>query len=394
MPLVFVHGVANRPSVEQTADIAQRDALFRTLTFESNAVEIFNPDWGSHAVKFSDGMPWLPDPNKIQAFSAGDDAGGQHVEIGLGRIAKIDGAQAIDLAVLAALESAVVEAGKNNQPGVAADKDLLKLAKSAADYLDRIVPDATAEPKGVAELVSKTDAEFAEALEAELHAIDGQDVQAFGIGDRIRDAVSALGGWMGNSVSDTALKAKRRSLSQGTALFLGDIFVYLRQRKVEGTTGTAARLFEPIVVDLIKAAKVERAPKEPFVVVGHSLGGVLLFDILTDKACLDRIGGEVPDFKIDALVTVGSQPGFFADLGLYPDQQKNAAGRFSKPGPVAEWLNVFDYTDVFSFLCKPFFEGVDDFGYDTKVDLLRAHSAYFKRPSFYKRLQIRLKNLG
>jgi hypothetical protein len=43
------------------------------------------------------------------------------------------------------------------------------------------------------------------------------DVQAFGIGAKIRDAVNALGGWIGNGVSDAALRAKRRSLSQGVA---------------------------------------------------------------------------------------------------------------------------------------------------------------------------------
>ena len=393
MPLVFVHGVANRPSDEQAADIVQRNALFRSITFENEALTIFNPDWGSHAVSFTSGLPWLPDPKKIQAFAAGD-ADQEGGDIGLGPIAKIDGAQAVDLAVFAALENAVIEAGKNKQPDLAADKEVLQFAKAAADYLAKIVPEATADPKGVAELAGSTDQEFTDALGAELQSALSNDLQAFGVGDRIRDAVSSLGGWIGNGLSDTALRAKRRSLSQSTALFLGDIFVYLRQRKVEGPTGTAARLFEPILIDLVKAAKDKRAADEPFVVVGHSLGGVLLFDILTDETCLSRLRKEVPDFKIDALVTVGSQPGFFADLGLYPDQSKNSSGRFERPGSVENWFNVYDYTDVFSFLCKPFFEGVDDFGYDTKVDLLQAHSAYFKRPSFYKRLQARLKTLS
>jgi hypothetical protein len=65
-----------------------------------------------------------------------------------------------------------------------------------------------------------------------------------------------------------------------------------------------------------------------------------------------------------------------------------------RPDSVTHWLNVYDYTDVFSFLCAPFFEGVLDFGYDTKIDLFEAHSAYFKRPSFYKRLEIRLREHG
>lgn len=396
MPLVFVHGVANRPSIEQAAEIAQRDALFRTITFGSDAVQVFNPDWGKNAVSFTTRMPWLPDPGNIQPFAAGDVALDDEAsrDVGLGRIAKVDGAQAIDLAILAALEEAVVAAGKSDQPGLAADRELLRLAKTAADYLGPSMPDATADPKGIVELAAATDQEFAGALDAEFQMLVGNDLQAFGIGDKIRAAVGALGGWIGNGVSDAALRAKRRTLSQGVALFLGDIFVYLRQRRDEGPTGTTARLFEPILLNLIEAAQVERAPHEPFVVVGHSLGGVLLYDILTDEACLQRLRDKAPDFKIDAWLTVGSQPGFFADLGLYPDRPKNAAGRFDKPTNVTNWLNIYDFTDVFSFLCKPFFDSVDDFGYDTTVDLIHAHSAYFKRPSFYKRLQARLKSLG
>jgi hypothetical protein len=395
MPLVFVHGVANRPSAEQAAEIAQRDALFRALTFGNEAVQIFNPDWGKNAVTFAAGTPWIPNPDKVQPFAAGDAGLSQGArEVGLGRIAKVDGAQAIDLTVLAALEEAVIAAGKSGQPALAADKELVGLAKNAAEYLTPRLPDATANSQGIAELAVDKDHDFADALESELQLLAKGDVQALGIGTKIRDAVNALGGWIANGLSDAALRAKRRSLSQGVALFLGDIFIYLRQRKVEGPTGAAARLFEPILVDLIKATEADRVEREPLVVVGHSLGGVLLYDILTDETCLKHLKDEAPDFKIDAWLTVGSQPGFFTDLGLYPDRPKNANGRYDKPVSVTNWLNVYDFTDVFSFLCKPFFDGVDDFGYDTAVDLIHAHSAYFKRPSFYKRLALRLNTLG
>jgi len=203
--------------------------------------------------------------------------------------------------------------------------------------------------------------------------------------------VEELGGWIGNAASDAVLRAKRADLSKAVTYFLGDIFVYLKQRDVEGAQGVRERLFEPILKDLIVAAKAPRAAGEPFVVIGHSLGGVLLYDILTDDACRRRLNHEAPGFKIDALLTVGSQPGFFADLKMYGDR---GGERFPKPESVACWMNVYDFTDVFSFLCAPAFSDVEDFGYDTSVDLLQAHSAYFKKPSFYKRLQLRLKSLG
>ena len=324
MPLVFVHGVATRSSAERAAEIAQRDALFREITFRNDAVEVFNPDWGKNAVSFTTGMPWLPDPDKLQPFAAGDASllDGAARNVGLGRIAKVDGAQAVDLTVLAALEEAVDAGDKSGRPAVAADKELVLLARTAADYLAPLMPDTTAAPKGIAELAVETDQDFADALDAEFQLLARADVQAFGIGDKLRQAVGALADWIGNGVSDAALRAKRRSLSQGVALFLGDIFVYLRQRQVAGPTGTAARLFEPILLDLIQAAKAKRAEREPFVVVGHSLGGVLLYDMLTDPICLGRLMDEVPGFRIDLWLTVGSQPGFFADLGLYPTARR------------------------------------------------------------------------
>src|SRR5262249_28348230 len=107
MPLVFVHGVANRPGPEQAAETAQRDALFRSITFRNVRNDNFmvrNPDWGSRAVSFSARMPWLPNPKEIQSFGAGDlsVSAGRVCDVGLGRIAKVDGAQAVDLSILAA----------------------------------------------------------------------------------------------------------------------------------------------------------------------------------------------------------------------------------------------------------------------------------------------------
>lgn len=392
MPVVFVHGVANRPSAEQAAETAQRDALFRTITFRDDAALVCNPNWGSNAVSFTE--RWLPNPDSIQAFAMGDGHASTG-ELGLGKIAKVDGAQAVDLAILAALEEAIVNDGRSGLgQSASTDKELLKLARTAADYLADHLPAETSKPIGIASLEATSDQDFVEALDAELALFDKSDMQAFGIGDKLRGAVNTLGGWIGNSASDAVLRAKRQSLSRGVALFLGDILVYLRNRDIAGPTGTEARLFEPIVLDLIKSTTAPRKEKEPLVVIGHSLGGVLLYDILTDPTCLARLNAAAPGFAIDCWLTVGSQPGFFADLGLYLNRTKNPNGRFAKPACVASWFNVYDFTDVFSFLCEPFFDGVDDFGFDTKIDLLRAHSAYFKRPSFYKRLELRLKALG
>jgi hypothetical protein len=49
---------------------------------------------------------------------------------------------------------------------------------------------------------------------------------------------------------------------------------------------------------------------------------------------------------------------------------------------------------VLSFSCGKIFAGVEDLEFDNVAGLLEAHSAYFKRPSFYQRLRKRLNELG
>jgi hypothetical protein len=310
MPLVFVHGVANRPSAEQAAAIKQRDSLFRSITFGRNDVQIFNPDWGSFAVKFTKGEPWLPNPDNVQAFAAGGsgaaDVAGPPAQVGLGEITKTDGVQAVDLAILAVLERDILAKAKGGNPEP--DDEVIRLAKAAAQYLAPNLVDDN--KKAIVALASANDAAFGTALGEELALVGQGGQQAFGLVDSIKDGISALGGWIGNSTSDALLRLKRQTLSHGAALFLGDIFVYLRQRKVEGADGTRQRLFAPIIADLIKAGNAPPQPKEPLVVVGHSLGGVLLYDILTDDVSLKQITDAVPNLRIDLLLTVGSQPGF------------------------------------------------------------------------------------
>lgn len=388
MPLVFVHGVATRPTNEYLAEVAQRTALFKSMVLNS-AATVLNPNWGSGAVNFTQTLPWLPKPDGNQGFGAAGGSVGGGGQIGLSVIAQGDVAQAVDLAIAGVLEQAILDAAAAGEPELAAGKNVA-LAKAAGSYIEAKAPGDT--PAGEAALAGGDDAAFAVALEQQLSQMPG--VEAYGgIGDAIADGFKAIGGWLGNGASDLLLRAKRADLSKGVAFFLGDIFVYLHERDVAGPTGVQVRLFKPIVDDLIAAFKAPRGDREPFVVVGHSLGGVLLYDILTDPACLTRLAAEAPGFKIDLLATVGSQPGFFADLQLYRGKPATG-GKLARPASVAVWYNVFDYTDVFSFLAVPAFDGVEDFGYDTAVDVLAAHTAYFKRPSFYQRLRKRLQGLG
>jgi hypothetical protein len=216
--------------------------------------------------------------------------------------------------------------------------------------------------------------------------IGGDIVKALGQG--LKDFVDPIT----NAASDTVLRVIRRPLSEKIAIFLGDIFVYLRFRETDGAQGTLKRIFEPIIEDLAAAAK-SRTNEDPLIVVAHSLGGVILYDLFSDKTAVAKIEAESgAKLVVDAWITVGSQPSLFADMGLYAAPP--AGGLLPRPAPVVNWLNVYDYTDVLSFVCKPLFKDVDDFEFDNVTSVLGAHGAYFQRPSFYSRLRQRLKQLN
>ncbi len=352
MPLVFVHGVSTRPSAEYAAAVEQRNTLFRSLVFKMADATIVNPNWGSFGVEFGEDLPWLPYPTGNEAFNASGDGGEAALgaealdgRLDLGALASIDTEQAVDLVAMAALDAAIRDATALGVPGAAAKGEAVELAEAGAAYLEAKGTVTEDKPVAVPALAANTNAQFADALESEIEQAQG-DIQTFGIGDRIRSAIGYLSRLVGNGASDAVLKLSRRDLSRGVSFFLGDVFVYLRGRDNAGDDGTRARIFKPILDALVEGAKAPRAVGEPFIVVGHSLGGVILYDMLTDpetRAELEAALGE--PIQIDALFTVGSQPGFFADLGLYPGGRPPAGSKLKIPDGVASWMNVFRQTN-------------------------------------------------
>jgi hypothetical protein len=275
MPLIFVHGVATRPSNEYDAMVAQRDQLFRLLTFQDKDLTIFNPMWGSFGVQFGDDLPWLPKPSGNQAFgingASGAAAGSNSLDstLPLGKIASKDAEQAVDLIAMAALDQAIQKAAKLALLNAATRGDGMQLAQAAAKYLERKQVFEKDERTSFPALAANNNEEFAQALEVELKPDSA--VQAFGIGDTIRSALGHLAGIVGNASSDALLRAFRRNLSRGASLFMGDVFVYLRGREVAGPDGTRERIFKPVIESLIAASKAPRKPNEPFVVARSAL---------------------------------------------------------------------------------------------------------------------------
>jgi hypothetical protein len=116
--------------------------------------------------------------------------------------------------------------------------------------------------------------------------------------------------------------------------------------------------------------------ERPVVAVGHSLGGIILVDLLTQE--------QAP--VVDRLITVGSQsPLFFAIDALdrhRPGQQV--------PLPFTPWLNIYNRNDLLSFLATGVFPGVDgiaDVEVDAGVPFPESHSAYWQLDSVFEAIK-------
>jgi pimeloyl-ACP methyl ester carboxylesterase len=174
--------------------------------------------------------------------------------------------------------------------------------------------------------------------------------------------------------------------------FLGDVFVYILQRE-RGSVEQPGPIVST-VLDALQAAWDGRTKEDPrLVVVAHSMGGNIMYEILTHY-----LPGRGSEIRVDVLVTVGSQVGIFEEMKLFAASdpaipRDPARDRVQKPAAVDRWLNVFDRNDVFSFAAGAVFDGVEDFSYSTGKGLLGAHGAYFALPSFHRRLEARLREV-
>ncbi|MGW7332254.1 hypothetical protein ACWGIU_27395 [Streptomyces sp. NPDC054840] len=161
------------------------------------------------------------------------------------------------------------------------------------------------------------------------------------------------------------LDARRGSLTVGATPVLGDILRY-QSRGHELRDFLHARI---------------TADPGPTVLIGHSLGGIALMDLLTLAAAR---GEAVPGAEL--LVTVGSQAPFLHELGALTALEPGAKLPYGFP----RWLNVYDRHDVLSYLAEPVFPGdarVTDHEVRSRQPFPACHSAYWKQDSLYERIE-------
>ncbi len=360
--IVFVHGVANRSSPEQDLWERNRDRLLKAAVFGEHC-QIRSPRWGDLVPPLTfDGASFAKQGVQALNLAGVVPPAGLAAEANpaLTDIAAKDPVSLVDM-----LFAEQVSLARHDGDDLS-DAEVRQFAAAAQMLSNGSVPDPSA-------LASATDDQDVVTRTQKL--IGG--AASLSIGGRLRDAATSLAGRVRNVASRGVFGAVE-GRNEDVARFLGDIFVYLR----EGATREAIR--STVRASLIDAWN-DRRGDEPLIAMGHSLGGVILCDMLGDVAAADLPA----DLRVDALVTVGSQPGLFSEMGLISG---SAGVRVStqRPEAIRHWLNVFDPIDVFGFRTTPMFEGSEDFAFSSATGLISAHSAYFDRPQFYGRLRTRL----
>jgi hypothetical protein len=398
VPLVFVHGVNTRRSKDYDAAEVGRDAMFRRFALaavarDPDAAEIFNPYWGDKGARFPWNYGFAHDSQQnLEAFGASSDvldaalrdAGvaptPENRNDVLLSVARVNFTDAVDLLWTAAASSERLTT-----------EDAAELAAAAVAVHAYTAAQGPAPPEWVTRGTVTTDGGFIERLMDEAEAYDAAraapTVESFGGGsllDRLKRGAARTADRAADASFGSYIEGKLPDVLRRFSGFFGDVFEYIKQRSSGATAIT-----DIVLDDLRKAAGVAAKSREKLVCVGHSMGGDILYDLLTDASLAD-----MPD--CDLLVTVGSQVGLFEELKLFrssvEDFPPNATTRVpaSRHPRIKRWINVFDRADPFGYPATTIFEGTRDFVFDTRASSLSAHGAYFLQPTFHARLLARI----
>ncbi|WP_394647876.1 hypothetical protein [uncultured Sphingomonas sp.] len=379
--LLFVHGVATRAGLDYDKAVAARNRRFAESTFKA-PIDVFNPYWGRYGADPRWNLACIPDVRgKAVALNLGGTVGG----IGAATIAGspvLEAARADFKATIASL--AVEDLDRAEQTGDEGDiRRTEAFWRGAGAYAER-----SAKPVWL-EAVSN-DTAFAAELEKQVAPLVPE--VTLGLLGVVKGAASRLAGAISNTVNTPFARIGRDAVSPTVAVFVGDVFRYLKD-------GPARGLIRQVVLNDMAAAALAAGDGGTLVVVGHSMGGVILYDLLSDHDAIRELGERIGfEFKPSLLITVGSQVALFEELKVFASSDEaipvpggSEKTKVAKPVCVLDWWNVWDRMDVLSFLAEPVFDGATDLAADTIAGVKDAHSAYFSSMPFYERLHIRMK---
>lgn len=412
MPLVFIHGVSVRAEDDPDffdASVKARDSLFRNIVLQKVAsapehVKIFNPYWGDLGAAFAWNHASLPNASS-EAFGPSEKAlellldtaadgssPGATVILQIARRSSL--MEAIDLLWAATATNAYGFDDPTAESWAAAGARAVAYARQnpRPPWLDDVLNDREL----VIRLLNELEDWTPPGAPAAPHGDNRSET--FGINplapiargtEFIQKGFTSLTDAAGRRAGAFLINSRREELHRQLTRFFGDVFVYLDSR---GTVDKPGPIVAKILRDIDEADRLRDQPEiqdTKLYIMGHSMGGVIAYDILSHFR---------PHLPIDALVTVGSQVAVFEEMKLFvqrdPTKPENPAlERVGRPDNVRCWINVFDTQDMLSFATEGVFSGTRDFSFSTGKPLLAAHSSYFTQPSFHQRLAERLESV-
>jgi hypothetical protein len=191
--------------------------------------------------------------------------------------------------------------------------------------------------------------------------------------EAVRDNLSAgakgvIGDWLKNQVTKFAEaratnygNARRSGLMTAVSPGVGDILKYLRR---------------PDEFLALLTQELKNHSKESVYVIGHSLGGIFLVDLLSARKLPPNVTG---------LITVGSQSPLFRDCDAMGTLRRGTA----QPIPFTPWLNIYDRNDFLSFCATRVFgsvPGIEDFEVSSGVSFPDSHGAYWRLNEVYSKI--------
>ena len=386
MPIVYVHGVSVRMEHDYYAPSEKtRESLMRSILLPGFAPansKIFNPYWGNLAASLAwDGksLPTGTDehlgPADVLVQKVAEEA---MIEVGsvdperlLPTLARKKGlGRAIDvLWPAAAVGQKPADADAFGQAGAVAAK--LAEENDHPEWLDEVADNAAFTERLLQEIKKKSAPAAARADEA----LGLQDWWNSTVEGAKKLATSAAA-----AVTNPAVRAVRPALNEKITYFVGDVFCYLRSREKNKENCPIVK----VVGTAIRGAAALRKADDPLVVIGHSMGGNICYDLLTSY---------LKDVECDLFLTVGSQVGLFEELKLFnsSDTGIKHPKQVKRPANVKRWINVFDLADVFSYSGTAMFDGIEEYDFSSGETVVTAHGAYLLQPRFYQRLKARLK---
>jgi len=291
--------------------------------------------------------------------------------------ARLDQLSEYDLADLIAVSvaSSSVDGLQRARIGIAADR-------LARDPAIRKQLEAVSDLEGQLKILS-------DAVQADVErqsALAGQGALDLlrGMRDRITESFARVSDAPGAALT-LAAGELRPKLNEFVTRFLGDVLFYMTRRGSLQTPGPIPRV---LMNELALAqANKEARGGEPIVLLTHSMGGQIAYDVLS--SFLPTTGSQV---KVDFWCATASQVGFFEELNMFLASSPSFSKATGQPTPIAStnlrhWWNVWDRNDIISFTTKGIFaSGIDDEEYWSGMSLAAAHGGYLERPSFYRRL--------